>query len=167
MSRLGQYTDSASAGNPEQPTNFRDSQEAKFRTETRRFIRKGPFTKSQRDVVLAFVNHWFANRRKKDGVVHPGREKLAKKAGVSVNTVKRTLALLRATGAIRAEAHLGGLEGNATEYTVDMAALIALCGLKKEALPVIGGPNEPGHGRAKMAHRISNVVPFPSQKGAA
>ncbi|MEX3315701.1 hypothetical protein [Sulfitobacter sp. PS-8MA] len=142
---------------------FKDSQEAAFRRVIRQTIRRGPFTKSEREVVLAFINHWFQHRKSTKGVVHPGRKKLANKAGVSIATVKRTLALLRDYGAIDAVDHLEGLHGNATEYTVNTVALTDLCAKKKSDVRVYGGSNDPTRGRVKMTHRINNVVKFPVQ----
>lgn len=164
--------DSAPFYNPEQTGTFKDSQEASFRRIIRQTIRKGPFTKSEREVVLAFINHWFYHRKSTKGVVHPGRKKLAKRADVSIATVKRTLAMLRDYGVISAKAHLEGLHGNATEYTVCTIALTELCAKKKADIRVNGGSNEPTQGEVKMTPRINNVVAFPSQgvkasKGAA
>jgi DNA-binding transcriptional MocR family regulator len=143
--------------------SFEDTAEAKFRREVRAMVKAGPFTKSERDVALAFVNHWLHHRRKHQ-VVHPGREKLAKIAKVSVPTVKRCLALLRDHGAIEATAHLHGLQGNATEYRVDVMRLTALCGKKKDDIRVNGGSNDPASGRVKMIHRLADVVNLQSHR---
>lgn len=148
-------------------TAFKDSQEAAFRRVIRQAIRRGPFSKSERDVTLAFVNHWFQHRNSEKKVVHPGRRKLAKRAGVSVRTVASTLDLLRRHGAIVAVAHLHGLHGNATEYVVNVPALTDLCAKSKTDIRVNGVQFCTGSGRAKIAHRISNVVAFPSQKRRA
>lgn len=148
-------------------TAFKDGQEAAYRRLIRAQIRSGPFTKSQREVILAFFNHWFHHRKSTKGVVHPGRKKLAKRADVCTATVKRTLWLLRETGVIFPVAHIKGLHGNATEYTVNTDSLYVLCTMKKADLPVYGGSNDPTHGRVKMTHRISNVLIFPSQKREA
>ena len=149
------------------PNNFSDTREAEFRRVLRRTIRKGPFTKSEREVVLAFINHWLQHRNSTKGVVHPGRKKLAKRAKVCVRTVAGTFKLLRQHGAIIPMAHLHGLRGNATEYTVDVIALTELCAKKKADLAVSGVQNIPSSGRAKIAHRSSdgssNVIRFPIQ----
>ena len=142
---------------------FKDSQEAAFRRVVRGTIRKSNLSRGQRDVLLAFVNHWFHHKTKADGVVHPGRTKLAKKSGASVETVKRTLDMLRRAGVLTAVAHLNGLHGNATEYTVSVPHLIDLCGKSKDEVRSIGGSNDPTSGRVKMTHRlndVSNVIPF-------
>jgi hypothetical protein len=172
MTADSQYSDSARVYNAEQTGTFKDSQEASFRRIIRQTIRKGPFTKSEREVVLAFINHWFQHRKSTKGVVHPGRKKLAKRAGVSIRTVASVLDLLRTHGVIDAKAHLHGLHGNATEYTVCTVALTELCAKKKADIRVDGVQNCTGTGRAKIAHRINNVIAFPSQdvkasKGAA
>lgn len=146
---------------------FEESQEAAFRRLVRNHIRKAKFSKSQRDVVLAFINHWFHHRRKADGIVHPGREKLSARAKVSVKTASRTLELLRASGAIRAHGNLNGLYGNATEYSVSIPHLIALCGASKEEIRVYGGTNVPTQGRDKMSRRINNVHIFQHLGGAS
>ena len=148
-------------------SDFSKSQEASFRRQIRRSIRKGPFTRGQCEVALAFFNHWFHHRTSSKGVVHPGRKKLAKRAGASVRTVARTLDLMRRYGVIDATAHLHGLHGNATEYKVSIPHLFDLCGKTKDEIRINGVPNGTGAGRAKMAHRISNVLTFPSQKRGA
>lgn len=145
--------------------SFADSQEAAFRRVIRASVRKGPFTKSEREVVLAFVNHWLNHRNSTKGVVHPGRQKLAKKAGVHVNTVKSTLRLLREQGAIIAIAHLNGLYGNATEYAVDVDALFDLCAKKKGDPALNGGQNCPTSGRTKIVHRSYDALNNPFQNG--
>jgi len=142
---------------------FTDSNEARFRRDVRADVRKGPFTKSERDVVLAFVNHWFQHRKSPKGFVHPGRTKLAKRAGVSIATVKRTLAMLRDNGAIVPVGYLEGLHGKATEYTIDTIALTELCAKKKANITRNGGSNDPTQGRVKMTHRINNVITFPAK----
>lgn len=142
---------------------FKASQEAAFRRVVRATIRKAPFTKSERDVTLALVNHWFFHRNGKKGYIHPGREKLAKKANVSVKTASRCLGFLRSIGAITATAHLAGLHGDATEYTVNIVTLLHICELKSEVLRVNGGTNGPTRGRDKMSHRSCDVIAFPSQ----
>ena len=152
--------------------SFEDSQEAAFRRLVRQSVRKGPFTKGERDVVLAFVNHWMHHRKKAGGIVHPGREKLAKRAGVSIRTVASVLDMLRKTGVIEAVAHLNGLYGNATEYSLSTVHLFELCQAKKTAKARNGVQNCTTSGCAEIAHRIDNVVMFPSQglkasKGAA
>lgn len=160
---------------------FKDSQEAAFRRSVRRDIHRGPFTKSERAVVLAFFNHWFQHRKKAGGVVHPGRKKLAKRAEVSIRTVASVLDLLRKHHVIQATAHLNGLHGNATEYTVCTVALSILCRKKKQDIRVYGVQNCTTRGRAKIAHRIytyangclspiqedgkSNVIAFPRKAG--
>ena len=152
-------------------SDFKKSQEAAHRRFVRSMIRKGPFTKGERDVTLALVNYWFHHKGGAKDYIHPGRKKLAKKAGVSVRTVASTLALLRDWGAIKAVGHLNGLHGNATEYVVDEYALLAFCdGVAHEQilrLAVNGVQNCTGSGRAKIAHRINNVDSYPNQKSQA
>ena len=136
---------------------FTDSAEATFRARIRRAIKGGPFSKAERDVTLAFFNHWLHHRGKRDGTTWPGRERLAKAAGVSIKTVSRCLDMLRNSGAIIPEAHLNGLGQNATEYSVDIASLLRLCDAKlgtKRASPRIR--------RDKMSHHSAgqNVPPF-------
>lgn len=148
--------------------DFRNSPEANFRRLYRDLARKSQLTRSEKEVLLAFLNHWFHHRSK--GPVHPGRKKLAKRAKVHINTVKATLSLLRDFGAIEATAHLEGLEGNATEYTVDVDRLEALCRTPKAALrkwrAIYRGPNLSGSRADKKCPPSNecNVIQFPSQR---
>lgn len=96
--------------------------------------------------------------------MHPGRDKLARKAGVSIAAVKRTLALLREKKVLIPVAHLNGLHGKATEYVVDISALLDLCQMQKSDIAVNGGSFCATDGRVKMTHRSCDVVPFPSQQ---
>ncbi len=140
-----------------QKVRFTDSAEAAFRARIRRVIKDGPFSKAERDVTLAFFNHWFHHRGKQDGTTWPGRERLARTSGVSVKTVSRCLDMLRKAGAIVPEAHLNGLGQNATEYSVDISSLLALCAAKR------GTKKASAHIRwDKMSHHSAgqNVPPF-------
>lgn len=143
---------------------FKNSQEAAFRRIVRNKIKSGPFTKSERDVALAFFNHWFFHRTSAKKVVHPGRKKLARKANVTPRTVTNALRLLRFHKAIIAVDHLAGLHGNATEYVVDVDALFYLCDFEKSDPRVNGWKKVPSDGMEKISTRSCDVVPFPSQK---
>lgn len=162
------YGDSTPNFNPEQTRTFEKSQEAAFRRLVRQAIRKGPFTKSERDITLALFNHWFHHKNGPKSYIHPGRKKLAKKAGVTEKTVSRCLSMLRVSGVIRP---LGPLKGNrykATEYAVDPYALFVLCGCDWVDHFVRNVPSRmPGMShlqRDKMSHRINNVKADPFQK---
>lgn len=109
-------------------TSFKNSQEANFRRMVRQAIRKGPFTKGERDVTLAVVNMWFHHKGGPKPYIHPGREKIAKKSGVTVKTVSRCLATLRASNVLAAVNGLSGGGKVATKYTVNVWSLMTLCG---------------------------------------
>jgi len=145
-------------------TDFKDTKEAMFRRNVRDTVKRSNLTRTQKDVTLALLNHWFVHRGQSEGTIHPGREKLAKKAKASIATVKRTLEILRRFRAIEAVAHLHGLHGNATEYKISIPHLTLMCEQPKEVINPIGGSNEPTHGRAKMTHRSCDVIAFPSQR---
>lgn len=149
---------------------FKKSQEQAFRRTIRDLIRGGPFSKGERDVILAFFNHWFAHRNNEKGFVHPGRKKLAKRAGVTVRTVASTLALLREHHAIQAVGHLNGLQGMATEYTVSIEALRLLCRKSKadlrKSVCKISRPAQAPAGVQKFHTVNSNVLTFPYQRKA-
>lgn len=132
-------------------------------------IRKGPFTKHERDVTLAFFNHWFHHKSKCE-IVHPGRRKLAKTARTTEKTVSRTLAKLRAAWVIEPVANLHGGHNTATKYRVNLPALFSLCGFDWMDDLVRGRlPNVPvvrsemsrllgdrmSHGNKSVAHRLS------------
>lgn len=106
---------------------FQQSQEAAFRRMVRDAIRKGPFTSAEAKVTLALVNHWFHHKVARP-IIHPGREKLVKKSGVSLRSVQSTLAMLRAAQVIEAVSHQRGGWGKATHYRVHIARLMTLCG---------------------------------------
>ena len=147
--------------------SFAESREAAFRTRIRNLVKRGPFTKAERDVLLAFVNHWLHHRKDKEGVVYPGRKRLAKKAGVTGRTVTSALAMFRASGIIVAVAHLEGRDGKATEYWVDPDRLSDVCHMSKDAVRVNGWKKCPTRGVEKISTRNnqSNVIPFRVQGG--
>lgn len=146
-------------------TAFKDSQEQAFRRLVRAAIRKGEFTKGERDVTLAVVNHWFHHKAK--GKMHPGRAKMARQAKVTEKTVSRTFAMLRDAGVMVALTPLKGNRYKATEYVLNVVALMVLCGcgwaddfLKN----VPSSAAKMSHlSRDKMSHRINNVSTGPSQ----
>jgi hypothetical protein len=107
---------------------FLDSDEAAFRRIVRDCIAKGPFTKSERDVTKAFFEHWFYHKSGPRNYVHPGRERIAKRAKVDVKTVSRAFAMLRAAGVIEAIASAKGQGKKPTKYVVNVIALFTLCG---------------------------------------
>ena len=151
-------------------TSFKDSQEATFRRRIREAIRKGPFTKGQRDALLAFMNHWMHHRKSKDGIVHPGRKKIAKQSGVTIKTVSRLFNALRLTGVITAEDSLHGLHGNATEYSVNVMRLLHVCAMSKTDWRRTVGHLSQLAGETKCPTVLSdgyNVINFPSQQGCA
>lgn len=109
-------------------SGFKDSQEANFRRMVRQAVRKGDFTKGERDVTLAVINMWFHHKGGPKPYIHPGREKIAKKAGVTVKTVSRCLSMLRSAGVLVAVNGLSGGGKIATKYTVNVWSLMTLCG---------------------------------------
>lgn len=148
-------------------TDFKDSQEAAFRRIIRQAIRKGPFTKSHRDVTLALFDHWFHHKSGPKGYIHPGRAKLAKKARTTEKTVSRCLASLRSAGVISPAGSLKGNRYQATEYTVDPLALLVFCGcdwvdfLRRNVPSKISKMSHLQ--RDKMSHRIRDVATYPFQ----
>lgn len=155
--------------------DFASSQEAGFRRRTRDMVRKSNLTRAEKDILLAFLNHWFVHRHK--GPVHPGRKRLAKKAGASIRAVNYTLAMLRDCGVLRPMAYATGNQagerGKATEYEVDQIKLITLCEVpeallkkaRKGAKPVNTGCKIARFKGAKSAPRNNqcNVIPFRGQ----
>jgi hypothetical protein len=164
-----------------QQPNFKDSREASFRRVYRDVVRKSHLTRAEKDVTMAFLNHWFLHRHK--GAVHPGKKKLAARSKASTPTVKRTLAMLREFCVIKAVAHETGNSaegfGLATEYTLDTDALTKLCRTPKADLKWwregqrgsktgnIGGSKEPTSGGIKKNPRNNTalIIPFPKQGG--
>ena len=108
--------------------SYRDSHEAQFRRIVRHVIRQGPFTKGQRDVTLALFEHWFYHKSGPRDYIYPGRTKLSKKARVSINTVKRTLAMLRAADILHPISSPKGEGQKPTCYRVEVINLMTLCG---------------------------------------
>lgn len=147
--------------------SFAESREAAFRAKLRDLIKRGPFTKSERDVLRAFIDHWLHHRKMKQGVVYPGRKRLAKKANVTTRTVTSALAFFRASGMIVAVARLEGLDGKATEYWVDVERLEDVCRMGKSQVRAYGWKNCPPLGVEKISTRntISNVIPLRGQGG--
>ena len=109
-------------------TAFRDSQEAAFRKMVRDAIRKGPFTRAERDVTLAMVNHWFHHKSGQKPFIHPNRATIARKARVTEKTVSRAFGALRAASVLRAVSGTKGGQSVATKYHVNIWALMTLCG---------------------------------------
>ena len=152
--------------------NFRDSQEAAFQRIVRSAVRNGPFTKGERDVVLAIINHWFHHKTKNEPI-HPGRGALARKAKVTEKTVSRTLGKLRAAVVLIPVSNLKGGYQTATRYRVNIPALMTLCGCDwldqfmrghRQNVPVVSAKMSRLRGD-KMSHGIKGVESDPSQDG--
>jgi len=105
---------------------FEKSPEYAMRRLVRSIIRKtDKLSKHQRDILLAIVNLWVHHKNGPKGYIHPGKKMLAKKARVSLATVKRTLKMLRGERIIIPRKYLkGGAPGCATQYTVNVEMLI-------------------------------------------
>jgi DNA-binding transcriptional MocR family regulator len=142
--------------------SFAESREAAFRARIRDLVKRGPFTKSERDVLKAFIDHWLHHRKDKEGVVYPGRKRLAQKANVTARTVTSALALFRASGMIVAVARLEGRDGKATEYWVDVDRFDLVCRMTKEQVRVNGWKKCPTLGVEKISTRNNNgtIIPF-------
>lgn len=88
----------------------------------RRIIRRNKgdiLTNSEIKVLVALLNLWLHHRYGPKKYIHPGRKLLAKKAGVSVITVARSLDVFRNLGISTPIKHLKGGNGRATQYTLD------------------------------------------------
>jgi hypothetical protein len=114
--------------------SFLDSSEAAIRRAVREAIRNSKLTKSEQGVTLALANLWFHHRNITEAVIRPGRERLARKARVSVRTVASTLAKLRAAGVLSAVKYANGGR-NATRYQMRLVPLLSFCGVD---LPTVG-----------------------------
>lgn len=109
-------------------SDFKKSQEAAFRKCVRDAIRQSySFTKSQRDVVLYIANLWLHHRNGREGVIRPGRERIAKKANVSVRTVASVMADMRDAGVLIPVAYPKGGR-RATQYKMRISKIFEYCG---------------------------------------
>jgi hypothetical protein len=110
--------------------SFRDSRQHKTNLLIRWAIRRLHHTKlfkGEKAVLLALFNHAMHH----DGDTYaPGRELLAKRAGVSVRTVARAMDRLREMLVIRNVAYANGAHNRKTQFTIDWNALFALIGIK-------------------------------------
>lgn len=154
-------------------TSFKDSQEAAFRRIVRDAVRKGPFTKCERDVALALVNHWF-HHKSKAAPIHPGRALIARKANVTEKTVSRAMAKLRAAFVLDPVANLSGGYKTPTKYRLNIPALMTLCGCdwldqfmlgRRQNVPVVTAQMSRLR-RDKMSHSIKGVESDPSQNAS-
>jgi hypothetical protein len=102
--------------------------EASWRRYLRYCVRRSAMTPGQRAVTLALLNLWLHHRKGDKGYIHPGRAKIAKATRYTEKTVSRAMAVLREAGALRARKRLHGEGQHPTEYTMDLLALLVLCG---------------------------------------
>jgi hypothetical protein len=109
-------------------SDFRKSREASWRRYLRSAVRQSAMSRAQKDVTMGVLNLWLHHRNGLKGVIHPGRERLAKGAKVSVRTVASTLKALRDAGVLKASKHAYGEGQKPTEYTMNTLALIVHCG---------------------------------------
>ena len=116
-------------------SKFADSQRSSDEAMYRRMIRGSKFSNNQRAIVQCLVNLWFHHQ---GAPIHPGRQKIARIANVSVPTVSRTLQFLVGLAVLTPVAFNKGGAGVATKYVVDLRQLAEMCG---HFLPV----ELPGH----------------------
>jgi DNA-binding transcriptional ArsR family regulator len=84
----------------------------------------------QKAVTTVLLNMWLYHRNGAKGYINPGRAKIAKSTMVTEKTVSRTMAVLRDAGVLHVRRALHGEGGNSTEYTMDIAALMRMCGVE-------------------------------------
>ncbi|MFQ6755325.1 hypothetical protein V6Z72_13325 [Cereibacter sphaeroides] len=127
--------------------DFKESRAAQEAREIRRIIRRtGLVTKSERDVLMAVVNLWFYHRSGPEGIMHPGCDKIRRRAKVSIITVKRSLKLFRERRVLRAVAYEKGGR-KATRYVMDLVALRAWLdpsGVKVASGTLVAWPGKTG-----------------------
>lgn len=87
----------------------------------RRIISRLRLSKNEQAVLQAIVNLWFFHRYV-SGEIHPGREAIAAKSGLSVRTVASFMAKFRSFGFISPVAYAKGGR-NSTRYVVDLDAI--------------------------------------------
>lgn len=139
--------------------SFEDSQEAAYRRLVRAVIRskRAGLSNNEQAIFVAIVNLWFHHRNGREGVIRPGREKLAKRSNTSVRTVQRVLLRLREAGALNVVSNANGGGHKATRYTVNIMALMELCGVK---LP----ENAPGNLAIVVSHITSHLAHYSAQR---
>lgn len=108
---------------------FKDSHEAAFRRMVRDAIKKGPFSRAERDITLAIVNYWFHHKGGPKKFIHPSRESIAKKSETCVRSVASAFAMLRDCDILRPVSGMKGGRRKATHYTVDVWTLMVFCGV--------------------------------------
>lgn len=157
-------------------SGFRDSREALFRRLVREAVRKSDMTKSEKAVTLALANIWF--HHKAQGVMYPGREKIARREQVSIKTVTRTMAKLREAGCLVVVSHAKGGRA-ATRYRLQTMRLMEFCGVdfpdsREGELTRFDGKNVPLSGGEmsrfrgdKMSHGLKGCVSTPENEPAA
>jgi hypothetical protein len=111
-------------------SNFHKSPHAAERRFFREAVKKSPLTRAQKDILAAVANLWLHHRNGPRGVIHPGREKLARITKTSVRTVASTLGMLRNAGVLTAVARPNGEGQRPTEYTMSLSAMCDLCGVE-------------------------------------
>lgn len=107
---------------------FRDSQEDAYRRLIREAVKRGPYTRAEKDIVRCIVNLWL-HHRKKEGVIRPGAELLAKRSKTSEATVRRSLRMLREVGILIPVKYANGGR-NATRYRLEDKPLFDLANMK-------------------------------------
>jgi len=108
------------------PTDFKSSTEAAVRRIVRQSIRKSKLSKYERDVALTLAKHWFHHYQK--GVIHPGRQRIARISGCSIKTVSRMMERMRDAGALIVISRPKGEGQKPTVYKLDIRNLLIMCG---------------------------------------
>ena len=112
-----------------QNRDFKGSDEYQMRRFVRRAIAQSDLTRAEKEITIAIANLWFHHRNGPEKIIRPGRKRLARQTKVTIKTVSRTFRALKSAGAITAIRNpRGGVKP--THYTVNLPALMALCGAK-------------------------------------
>jgi hypothetical protein len=141
-----------------------------WQADVRRAVRSIGLHKSEADVCIAILNHYWAINKDKMSArgmghkvcpIYPGLQKIADKADVSLRSCKRASSILQKLNILKVVGFKNGGRGSAQRFTINFQEIYACNGLEKSEIaalrPARKGCHKGGHKGDTVAHGLNSL----------
>jgi hypothetical protein len=142
-----------------------------WQADVRRAVRSIGLHKSEVDVCIAMLNHYWAINKDKNSArgmghnvvpIYPGLKKIALKAGVSLRSCKRASDILQKLNILKVVGFKKGGRGSAQRFTINFQEIYACNGLEKSEIallrPARKGCHKGCHKGDTVAHGLKTLI---------
>ena len=142
-----------------------------WKADVRRAVKAIGLHRSEVDVCIAILNHYWAINKGKNNArgmghnvapVHPGSAKIAKTAGVSNKAALLAMRLLRKLGILKLVGFAKGGRGFSQRFLINFQDIYALKGVEKSDIqalrPKRKAGNKGGHKQATVADGLKTLI---------